>query len=599
MRSFFEQDQILFSYGGKNFSCYISHVFRIELLFKPMFQQLSERASSFLHKQYQLDAVQVDWRRSQEPEHGDISTVVALQLAKQLEEKPQVIATALCEALQGDDAVEKCEVAGAGYVNIWLTPATLIEELAHTREACTAKVKRDEKPVIIEYSQPNIAKPLGAHHLLTTVYGQALVNIYRHLGYPVIAWNYVGDWGTQFGKLAVAVEKWGTKESARDYSIDELLDLYVQFHNEAENDSTLEDAGRAAFRKLEEGDADLRAFWEDVVHVTKAALGGIYERLHVSFDEDKGESFYEDKMDSILEQGKKSGVFVEGEGGSQIVEFPEETNYPPYLVVKSDGATLYSTRDIAQMRYRIDEYNPQEILILTDIAQKLHFQQLKATCEQLQWNLPAFENVLVGRMRFADKSMSTRKGNILKLEEVLNEAVEYAAEVIAHHGDKIQAEDPKELAEMMGVGSVAYGIVSQNRKQDIVFDWEKFLSFDGNSAPYLQYTHARAKSVLDKAGSEGELSADVTEFQLKERVLLGTLLQFASVLEEARASHMPHVLCNYLYALCQDYNALYNDLPILQAEELEKGNRLALTSLTASVLRTGAELLTLRVPDRM
>lgn len=563
-----------------------------------MFTQLSDRATSFLQKQYNLSDVVVEWRRPQEVEHGDIATVVALQLAKKIGKNPQEIAQALCDELQQDDAVEKCEVAGAGYVNVWLTPATLIAELNTTRQACTAKLKRDEKPVIIEYSQPNIAKPLGAHHLLTTVYGQALVNIYRHLGYPVIAWNYVGDWGTQFGKLAVAVEKWGTKASARDYTIDELLDLYVQFHNEVEKDASLEDAGREAFRKLEAGDADLRAFWEDVVHVTKAALGGLYERLHVSFDEDKGESFYEDKMEPVLEEGKKAGVFVEGEGGSLIVEFPEETGFPPYLVVKSDGATLYSTRDIAQMRYRMDECDPQEILILTDIAQKLHFQQLEATCDQLGWDIPPFENVLVGRMRFADKSMSTRKGNILKLEEVLNEAVEHAAKVIADHGDKIQADDANALAEMMGVGSVAYGIVSQNRKQDIVFDWDKFLSFDGNSAPYLQYTHARAKSVLDKAGSEGELS-EVSEFQLKERVLLGTLLQFESVLEEARASHMPHVLCNYLYALCQDYNALYNDLPILQADEPERGNRLALTSLTASVLRTGAELLTLRVPDRM
>lgn len=303
-------------------------------------------------------------------------------------------------------------------------------------------------------------------------------------------------------------------------------------------------------------------------------------------------------MASILEEGKKAGVFAEGEGGAYIVDFPEETQYPPYLVLKGDGATLYSTRDIAQMRYRMDEYKPQEILILTDIAQKLHFEQLEATCEQLQWDIPAFTNVLVGRMRFADKSMSTRKGNIVKLEEVLDESVRQAAAAIAAHGDKIQADDADELAEMMGIGSVAYGIVSQNRKQDIVFDWDKFLSFDGNSAPYLQYTHARAKSVLEKAASEGEFTV-VSAFQLKERVVLGTLLQFESILEEARKSHMPHILTNYLYALCQDYNALYNDLPIIKAVEPERGNRLALTSLTASVLQTGAELLTLRVPDRM
>jgi arginyl-tRNA synthetase len=214
----------------------------------------------------------------------------------------------------------------------------------------------------------------------------------------------------------------------------------------------------------------------------------------VTFDTDLGESFYEDKMQPVLDEGIKKGVFTEGEGGALIAQFGDAM--PPYLVRKGDGATLYSTRDLAQMRYRIETHNPKAIYILTDIAQKLHFEQLLATCKQLGWKLPTFENILFGRMRFVDKSMSTRKGNVLALEHVLDEAVARAEEIIKKRGDAIQTDDPKDLAEMMGVGSLVYGILSQNRKMDLVFDWDKMLSFEGNSAPYLQYTHARAKSVL-------------------------------------------------------------------------------------------------------
>jgi arginyl-tRNA synthetase len=270
--------------------------------------------------------------------------------------------------------------------------------------------------------------------------------------------------------------------------------------------------------------------------------------------------------------------------------------------VKGDGATLYSTRDLAQMRYRVDTYHPKEILIFTDIAQKLHFEQLMETCTMLGWELPTFENVLFGRMRFVDKSMSTRKGNVLKLEHVIDEAVARAEDILKERGDSIHTDDPKKLAEMMGVGALVYGILSQNRKMDLVFDWDKMLSFEGNSAPYLQYTHARAKSVLRKVEAEiGDQRSEigVTELSTSERILIGTLLQYPHVLSEARSEHLPHKLANYLYQLCQDFNSFYNTESILQAETSVRDLRLHLTSLTASVLKSGAELLTLRVPERM
>lgn len=514
------------------------------------------------------------------------------------------IAQNLATELAKDTSVEKAEAMKPGYVNVWLTPDALIDSLKHTEASTkTLKAKAKAKPVIVEYSQPNIAKPLGIHHLIGTAIGQATANLYRHAGYNVIAWNYIGDWGTQFGKLAVAYEKWGKKPVLK-HNIDELLELYVRFHNEVEKDATLEDQGREAFRKMEKGDKELRAFWTDVVSVTKKSLGGVYKRLQVSFDLDLGESFYEDKMQGVIDEGKKKKVLTAGEAGSLIVQFPEAKNMPPYLIVKGDGATLYSTRDLAQMRYRIDEYAPQEILIFTDIAQKLHFEQLIETCSMLGWELPAFENVLFGRMRFADKSMSTRKGNILNLEEVLDEAVKRADAIITERGDAIQTDDPKDLAEMMGIGSLVYSIVSQNRKLDMVFDWDKMLSFEGNSAPYIQYTHARAKSVLRKADAEKVTSGFIprqakTLFSQGERLLLRTLLLYPKTLEDARATHMPHKLANFLYQLCQDFNSFYNTDDIVKAEEPQRSLRLQLTGLTADVLKSGAGLLTLRLPDRM
>ncbi len=564
-----------------------------------MFSSLSSRAKEVVNKAFAHSVKDVSFLIPRDISHGDATTTIALQLAKELGKKPQEIAQVLVEELSKLPEVIKAEIAGAGYVNVWLTPKALIAELAATHEACTPKVKRKEAPVIIEYSQPNIAKPLAIHHIIGTVLGQALVNIYRHEGYNVLAWNYIGDWGTQFGKLAVAFEKWGEGKSAKSCTLDELLELYVKFHKEVENDATLEDQGREAFRKLEAGDEALRAFWQDVVHVTKASLAGIYDRLQVSFDLDLGESFYEDKMQPVIDEGKSKKVFVEGEGGSLIVKFPEESNMPPYLIVKGDGATLYSTRDLAQMRYRMDTYNPQSILILTDIAQKLHFEQLVASCKMLGWQLPHFENVLFGRMSFADKSMSTRKGTVMKLEHVVEEAVERARVVIEGHRDTIQTDDAQELAEMMGIGSLVYTILSQTRTQNMIFDWDKMLSFEGNSAPYLQYTHARAQSVLRKSGVNPDATMNVESVTESERGVLRILMQLPEVLEDARETAMPHKLANFLYELCQAFNLFYHKDPILKAEGDTKEFRLSLTALTATVLKTGASLLTLRLPEQM
>lgn len=565
-----------------------------------MFSSLSEKAKKVL-KTFTDDEPTVVWTMPQEANFGDVSTNVALQIAKAAKKSPREIAQKLVDALSKDADVEKAEVAGAGYVNVWLTPEALLRELKNTRAAQKPATKRvKEQPVIVEYSQPNIAKPLGIHHILSTVVGQSLSNLYRHLGYNTVAINHLGDWGTQFGKLAVAVEKWGKKPMEK-MTLSDFLELYVRFHDEVEKDEKLDDEARAAFAKLEKKDPDLTAFWTIVVKTTMKEVEEVYKRLGISFDHVQGESFYQDKMEPILSEGKKKKVFVPGEKGALIAVFPEETGMPPAIVLKGDGSTIYHTRDLATIRYRVDTWRPQALLYVVDVAQELYFRQLFSMVRQLGWELPQLEHVVLGRMRFADRGMSTRKGNILRLQEVLDEAVARAEKIIQERGETIQTDDPKELAEMMGTGAVVYGIISQNRRMDLVFDWDKMLSFEGNSAPYLQYTHARARSVLRKGGMKGEAAfpKSIDALTGNERSLIRTLLQYPDVLEDARENAMPHKLANYLFDLSQTFNAFYNVDPILTAEGSSKDLRIALTAFSADVLRSGAAILTLRVPDRM
>ncbi len=564
-----------------------------------MFEDLQAKATKILCTEYGISDCSVAWERPAQPEFGDLATPVSMQLAKTLKKNPKVIAGVLAEQLAKDSSVEKAEVAGPGYVNVWLKPEALLGELKHTREACTAKVTRKEAPVIVEYSSPNIAKPLGIHHILTTVIGQVIANLYMHEGYNVKTVNHIGDWGTQFGKLYVAWKQWGNGDLDKK-TVDELLALYVQFHDEEEKNPGLEVEARNAFRQLEEGNDDIRAFWKTVVDISMREIHALYERLHVHLAYEHGESMYENAMQPIVEEGKKKKIFSLGKEGAFIADLEQE-NLPPAIVIKGDGGTIYLTRDLATVRFRIDEWQPQASLYVVGQEQQLHFQQLFAIVKKLGWQLPHLEHVSFGRMHFADGKMSTRKGKILKLEDVLDEATERAADLIKSRGDSIQSDDPQALAEMMGVGAVVYGIISQNRKMDILFDWDKALSFEGNSAPYLQYTHARARSILRKAEVKNEVPfpKDADSFSNVERSLVGGLLRFPEVILEARASHMPHVLATYLYQLCQNFNAFYNSEPILQSPEPQKSLRIALTALTATVLKSGAELLTLRVPDRM
>lgn len=563
-------------------------------------QKLSAISEDALQKKFG-ESTSVHFDVSFEEGRGDCTTSCALQYSKKVSLSPKEIASFLAETLSRIPDVQSATVAGPGFVNVTLSTATLLRGIAAAAAACVPSPTRSsEPPVIVEYCSLNIAKPFGVHHILVTMIGQAVANLYHHHGANVLRWNYYGDWGTQFGKLYVAFISWG-KQSLESLTLDHLFELYVKFHDEAEKDDTLLQRGQDAFQRLERGDAEVRQFWEACVVATKRAVAPVLKRLSVAFDSERGESHYEHAMSPILEEGKKKGVFVEGDRGALIVRFPEASNLPPAVVLKSDGATNYLTRDLALVRDRVSTYRPSAIYHVVGSEQSLHFRQLMETARMLQWELPAhWEHLSFGRMRFADQGMSTRKGNVLKLEDVMNQAVARAKTLIAERGDKIQTDDPDALAEMMGVGALVYGILSQNRKMDMVFDWGKMLTFEGNSAPYLQYTYARARSVLRKAGAQESLSPDnVANLSSHERTLLKSLALFGPVLDEARTEHLPHKLATYLYELCQSFNAFYNADDILTATGATKDLRLSLTSAFARVLKTGAQILTLRVPERM
>ncbi|MFH1012204.1 MAG: arginine--tRNA ligase [Candidatus Peregrinibacteria bacterium] len=556
---------------------------------------------------FEVDREDIHVERTKTLAHGHFATNIAMGLAGKLDKNPRDIAQKIVEHLK-DNIVKKTDIAGPGFINLWLEQNFYTENcqlLSQKLEKYLQEslgFKKGEKVMATDTSHPNVAKPMGVHHLMSTIIGDSLIKLYRALGWKVISDNYIGDWGTQFGKLIYAVKTWGDRKKIEKDPIPELLNLYVKFHNEAEQDPKLEEGGRAEFKKLEDGDKENRKLWKYVVKISLDEFQKIYKRLNVTYDKMDGESFYEDKMPAVLEEGRKKGVFVDGEGGSWIV-LPNDPADPPTLVKKSDGATLYMTRDLAQIAYWEKAYHPDRMVWVVDVAQSFHFRQRFHASRKLKQTTAELVHVDFGRMQFKDKKMSTRKGNILKLEEVLDEAVERAFRLAKEKASDVLSEkELKELARIMGIGAIKYNILSQNRVQNITFDWDKMLSFEGNSAPYLMYTAARAKSILRKAGLAVK-KASKFELDLKddlETQVALDLMMYASILQCAAEDYKPNHMANYLYGLAQNYNTLYNNLPVLQAESRKaKETRLLLTAATVTVMEHCLELLGIEVPEKM
>ena len=534
---------------------------------------------------------------------GHFASNIAMQLAKKEGKKPVDLAEEIVEMLRSDEALTSVETAGPGFINIRFADEYLQQQIANVLKDFDSYIIAESadwqgKKLVMDYSHPNIGKPMGVHHLLSTIIGDAIKRTYRRVGVEVVADNFIGDLGTQFGKLIHAVKSWGDLEKIDKDPIAELLKLYVQFHIEAENDVELDDAARAEYKKLEDGDPQNRALWQKIVGWSRAEIQPIYDELGVEFDVIHGESFYEKDLAGIIEKGKQLGVFTSSQGA--LVYQMKEPDLPPAIVQKKDGATLYLTRDLARIAYWEKTWQPDLMMVVVDNAQSFYFKQVFEVAEALQLTDATNLHVGFGRMRFADKSMSTRKGNILLLHELIAEAKKRSRKLVAEKSGSLTDNEQAVLADVLAVGALKYNILSQNRQSDIQFDWDKMLTFEGNSAPYLLYTVVRAGSIAERAKSTTTAAENASEGPVDaERALMLLIDRLPKAVSEAVSENRPNAIANYLYTLAQHYNNFYNGTDILKAAAEDRSRRLRLNEAFIRTMQTGLDMLGLSVPDKM
>ena len=529
-------------------------------------------------------------------EQGDLA-FPAFSLAKVLRKAPQAIAQEIVEAV-ADEHISKA-VAMGPYANFFLSKGKFADETLHTvleqREEYGNFDFGQGRNVVVDMSSPNIAKPMSMGHLRSTVIGNAIVNLEKKVGYNPIKVNHLGDWGTQFGKLIVAYKKWGTKEAVENEPIAELLRLYVKFHDEAENDSTLEDEGRAWFKKLEDGDAEAEELWNWFKSESLKEFNRIYDVLGITFDSYNGEAFYNDKMDPIVEYLEKNGITTIDRGATVV--HLDKYDLPPALIKKSDGATLYMTRDLAAAHYRKATYDFAKNIYVVGNEQAHHFKQLKAVLNEMgrDWQ----ENMIhigFGLITLGGKKLSTRKGKIVLLEEVLSEAVELALK-------QIEAKNPnlpnkEQVAKQVGVGAVIFHDLKNDRTNSFDFNLEEVVQFEGETGPYVQYTRARAMSILRKAGVSVDLSQALELEDDYAWEVLKQIENYPNIVKYAESKFEPSVISKYVISLAQAFNKYYANSRILQEDE-GLNARLALVEATAVILKQGLAILGVESPDEM
>lgn len=495
------------------------------------------------------------------------------------------------------DFISDVKIDG-GYLNFYFNREKVVKDAVETlnRTACRPH-KKNGKTICIDYSSINIAKPFHIGHLLTTVIGGSLYRIYKYLGYNAVGINHLGDWGTQFGKMIAAYLRWGDDADIEKRGVRALLDLYVRFHAEAEKDPALDDEGRAWFKKIEDGDAKALAIFGKFKEITLKEVKKIYDRLGITFDSYAGESFYNDKMQPVIDDLRKKGLLTESEG-AEVVRL-DDYGMPPALILKSDGATLYATRDLAAAVYRKKTYDFYKCLYVVAYQQNLHFRQLFKVLELMGYDWAKdCVHVPFGMVSLEGQgALSTRKGNVVFLDEVLDTAEKKALDVIEQKSPDLK--NKEEIARQVGVGAVVFGALANSRIKDLAFSYDKALSFDGETAPYLQYTHARCCSVIEKAG-EVNAAPDYSVLTDDDSFALATrLAAFDQAVVTAGERYEPSVISGYLLDLAKLYNRFYLSSRILGEPAPVQSARLALTRLTRDVLKTGLGLLLISAPTAM
>lgn len=527
------------------------------------------------------------------------------QLAKKRGTNPMGLAAGLASSIDVSKSsgglICSVEAAG-GYLNFTYDPVALISavlgEIVEKRDSYGCSAEGMGRKVVIDYSSPNIAKPFHIGLLYGTLLGNSLYRMYNFLGYSSFGINYLGDWGTQFGKLIVGYKLWSNGDDVRKGRITELLRVYVKFHAEAEDDPALEDDARAWLIKMQNGDAEAMSLWKWFREITLEECNRMYERLGIHFDSYNGESFYNDKMGAVVDELKEKAL-LEEDAGAMIVRL-DAYKMPPCLILRSDGGTLYPTRDIASALYRKKEYDFHKSIYITDQRQALHFAQWFKVVELMGYEWAKdMAHVPYGYISLKNGAMATRKGNFVLIEDLLNDAKAKVMEVIEVKNPALEGKE--EVAEQVALGAIIFGDLYNSRVKDVVFDLEKILSFEGETGPYLQYTHARACSVLEKAGEwklpEEAAYSNLTDEDSVELVKL--LSGLTDAVRDAAARYEPFLAARYAMAVAQSFNKFYHNNPILSSEGKLRDARLALVFAAKTVLAIVLDLLGMKAPQKM
>lgn len=522
------------------------------------------------------------------------------KLAKQFKKAPALIAQELSEKIVKPDFIEEIKVQNA-YINFFVSKSVYVKEVLEQvlcqNEKYGNSTVGEGKTIVIDYSSPNIAKPFHVGHLRSTVIGNALYQIFETLGYHCEGINHLGDWGTQFGKLIVAYQKWGSKEAVEQYGIQELMRIYVKFHEEAEKDATLEDEARSWFVKMQNGEQEALSLWKWFYNISIKEFNRVYDMLGVHFDAYTGESFYNDKMAAVVEELKQKNLLKQSEG-AMIVDLEQE-NMPPCLIIRKDGGTLYATRDITAALYRKNTYHFDKCIYLTALDQNLHFSQWFAVIKKMGYDWwKDLIHVPFGLVSLDSGKLSTRHGNVVLMEELLNQAILETQKIIEQKNPDLP--NKKEVAEQVGIGAVIFNDLYNSRIKDVVFSWERMLNFDGETGPYVQYTHARACSILRKG--ECSLAQNIDYSKLTDDASMEVcklLEQFPKKIQEAADKLEPFIVTRQLVSLSQAFNKFYHDNVILTSEEQTKQARIALVIAVKTVLKKGLALLGIKAPEQM
>ena len=563
-------------------------------------KELSKILTSTVEKLYaDKEMKEVEIAPATNEKFGDFQCNFAMMNSKIIGKNPRMIAEEIQKNLVENEVIEKLEIAG--FINIFLKEAylsTFIKKIGKERFDFSFLNRKGD--VVIDFSSPNIAKRMHIGHLRSTIIGDSICRIYRYLGYHVIGDNHIGDWGTQFGKLIIGYRKWLDQDAYKKNAIEELERVYVKFSQESEEHPELEEEARLELKKLQDGDEENYNLWKQFIQVSMEEYEKLYSRLDIHFDTFYGESFYHPIMPEVVKELVERGIAKEDDG-AKVVFFPEEENLFPCIVQKKDGAFLYATSDIATVKFRLHTYDVNRLIYLTDERQQDHFKQFFRITEMLGWNVEKY-HVWFGIMRFADGVFSTRKGNVIRLEELLDEGKRRAYEIVQEKNPSLPEEEKQHIAEVVGVGAIKYADLSQNRQSPIIFEWDKILSFEGNTAPYLQYSYARVQSILDKAKNLGKEATEDVVLVLQdkyERSLANYMTIFPSSVLKAAETCKPNLIADYLYDLSKKLNSFYNNCPILNQEEEILKSRAYLAKQAGEVIKQGLNLLGIQTLDRM